>query len=205
MYNLHLNLCDMHVQTLRRLKESIRHYALSETLKNKEKESMTPSIHDYVVCCLDNYDLLITVGKHHKLPKPFEGLTIDEINQELIKLNRTHIHQQRMRKRSKPLDFPKALQRANLLIYGESLASFVLHQLSTRQSNSLWQILAFILQSIPTATAISLLNTYQHMMVKVQDVNHLDLALSAIIQSATYSVATALYLRYTHLAKYSGL
>eukprot|EP01083_Nonionella_stella_P075424 205042_1 len=192
---------DEHCVVLRRLKESIRRYALNETLKKNQKEDLR-TVQSHVTDLFENYDLLITVEKHHPLPKPFKGRDDDpeRMAKELIEYNRTHVHQLRMRfdkskvNRNKSADFPKSIKFANFLIYGESLATFVIHQLSAKQSDALWLVLSYIMGQIPTTTAIALLELHRLQLLKVQKVDNLEMVLSVVVQSSTYNVATALYL-----------
>eukprot|EP01084_Bolivina_argentea_P005268 9958_1 len=190
---------DEYCVILRRLKESIRRYVLNETLRRNEKDDVR-TVYNYVTDLLENYDLLITVEKHRALPKPFENENTDEINRQIIQLNRTHIHQIRMRwdkskkKRNKSSDFPKSIKFCNTMIYGKSLATFIIYQLSAKQSDALWLVLAFILQQMATTSAIKILEKYKITLLKVQDVDNLDRVLSSVVQSSTYTVATALYL-----------
>ena len=179
---------------------------MSKTLK-KSMDEIDKTDYDHITNLLENYDLLITVEKHHRLPRPFQrqhdmNKNNEEIEKERLRYNRAHVHQLRMRfdkshvERRKSADFPKLLKFTNMMVYGRSLATYVIYQLAAKQSDGLWRILAYILQQVPTATAIALLNQYKTKLIKVQDVDNLDLVMSSVIQSSTYTVACSLYLRF---------
>ena len=93
---------------------------------------------------------------------------------------------------------PPEIKMADMLIYGESLAQCVLAQMVGIELDALWTILSYIMQEMDTVDVLCLLDNPKTWgnLLRVQNIDNLDLLLTTIIESSTYSIATALYLRY---------
>eukprot|EP01084_Bolivina_argentea_P241321 405153_1 len=216
--NLRFYFHDEHCVTLRKLKESIRKFVVC---KGMDKDINDYGNAEYIHDLKQNYNLLITLrGRGIKKPCPIQSMDhqTDEKTDTPI-LDVTHstetcdddncqhnitvsaaMHAYRLITEEKQnvhefKNIPKIVRIADMTIYGESLAEFIMNALLTTQLDGLWEVLAYIMQRMPTIISLNLLNKkHWRKLLTVNNIDYLDRALTGVIRESTYTIATALYL-----------
>ena len=214
-----------HIQTLRRLKESIRKFVLYETIPSERRK------HDqeYVNHLIEHDNVAITLRGVSKTPlcsgneddlKELSSVDHDEIvykayNRKAYNLKDEQngtiylgVHINRLIEKEtheKDKDdedpfktIPCEIKTADMLVYGVSLAQFVIFQLTRTKLDALWLVLRYILNEVRSLDAVRILMYKDNWrnLLRMNDTSDLDSLLLSILQSSSHSAATALYFRY---------
>ena len=83
-----------------------------------------------------------------------------------------------------------------MIIYGPCLAKYVIQQLLSKQLESLWLTLAFVISGLTATTSLQIVEEHRTDLAKVKEMENLDLVLTSMIEAADYTVAMSLYLRF---------
>eukprot|EP01083_Nonionella_stella_P038291 104186_1 len=89
---------------------------------------------------------------------------------------------------------PKSIQYTDMAIYGPCLSEFVIQQLLSKQMESLWLTLAFVVSNVSATTSLQIIEDHRTDLSKVKEIGYLDVMLTSMIEAADYTIAMALYL-----------
>ena len=92
------------------------------------------------------------------------------------------------------LKLPKILEAMDIVVYGDAIWDFILHQMSIKYRVPLWNILKYIASEMSPKKCIKKLNQrrYRNILVKL-DVEDFDQLCLIIVKNSRYPVATSLY------------
>ena len=190
------------------MKESIRHYVLDQSLPESRRTEAGNTV-GYITNVLRKWKTLITTKG--VLPRPNPGISSSD-KRGSMRFIRANVHKLILRedalsgRTAKGFEeeykwkfggIPMSIQYADTAIYGRCLAKFVIQQLLSKQLKSLWLTLAFITANVTATVSLRIVEEHRTDLAKVKEMEHLDLVLSSMIEAADYTIAMALYLRFT--------
>ena len=190
---------------MRRYKESIRKCVLQESnpLNTKQLQDR-----EYVTNLIKYKDFCITLDDVIKQPseEPYlqyrkrKDSAHDQIRTNYLAIHACRLLERGINNKQMSESIPPSIKSADMLIYGPSLAQFVIFQLISTKLDPLWIILTYILSEMQSLEALRILVSKDNWrnLLRMNRISNLDMLLSSICEASTYSVATFLFLRYLH-------
>eukprot|EP01083_Nonionella_stella_P061283 159736_1 len=201
---------DTFCVSLRRLQESIRRYVMDRSLPEARRAETTTG---YIRNLLMNFNTLITTMGVLPRPSPLKSLSKSascKTEQHVVmRFHRASAYKLILRQQAldareaknfedeyawKFKTIPNSIQYADMVVYGPCLAEFVIQQLLSKQLESLWLSLAFIVSGMTATTSLQIIEEHRTHLAKVKEIQYLDVMLTSMIEAADYTIAMALYL-----------